>query len=179
MLVVMTKDATPQDIEHVIEVIRNLGLSAHPIPGAQRTAIGITGNKGSLDPNVLESLPGVLEAIPVSKPFKQVSREWKSEDTVVNVAGVEVGGLSIAVMAGPCAVESYDQMLAIAQAVKKGGASLLRGGAFKPRTSPYSFQGLGEEGLRILARVREKVGLPWSPRRWTRRGWSSASSTRT
>ena len=160
MLVVMKKDATPAQVQHVVETIQRMGLVAHTIPGAQRVAIGITGNKGSLDPNALECLDGVMEAIRVSKPFKQVSREWKADDTVVNVSGVEIGGPGLVVIAGPCAVESYDQCVTIARAVKAAGATLLRGGAFKPRTSPYSFQGLGEEGLKILARVREDVGLP-------------------
>jgi 3-deoxy-7-phosphoheptulonate synthase len=160
MLVVMKKDATPAQVQHVVETIQRMGLVAHTIPGAQRTAIGITGNKGSLDPNALECLDGVMEAIRVSKPFKQVSREWKADDTVVNVSGVEIGGPGLVVIAGPCAVESYEQCVTIARAVKAAGATLLRGGAFKPRTSPYSFQGLGEEGLKILARVREDVGLP-------------------
>ena len=160
MLVVMKKDATPEQIQNVVDSIQRMGLVAHPIPGAQRTAIGITGNRGSLDPNTLESLEGVLEAIRVSKPFKQVSREWKSEDTIVDVGGVRIGGPGLVVIAGPCAVESYEQCLTIARAVKAAGATLLRGGAFKPRTSPYSFQGLGEEGLTILSRVRKEVGIP-------------------
>jgi 3-deoxy-7-phosphoheptulonate synthase len=160
MLVVMKKDATPEQIRRVVETIERLGLAAHPIPGTQRTAIGITGNRGTLEPSALESLDGVLEAIPVSRPFKQVSREWKAEDTVVDVGGVTIGGRALVVIAGPCAVESYEQCVTVARAVKEAGAALLRGGAYKPRTSPYSFQGLGEEGLRILARVREEVGLP-------------------
>ncbi len=160
MLIVMKKGATDREIEQVVETIKSLGLTAHPIPGEQRTAIGITGNKGSLDPNQLESLPGVMEAIPVSKPFKQVSREWREENTVVDVGGVKFGGRSLAVIAGPCSVESYEQTLTVARAVKEAGAHVLRGGAFKPRTSPYSFQGLGEEGLRILDRVRNEVGIP-------------------
>ncbi len=160
MLIVMKKGASEQEIDQVVKTIQKLGLVAHPIPGEQRTAIGITGNKGSLEPNILESLPGVLEAIPVSKPFKQVSREWREGDTVVDVGGVRFGGRELAVIAGPCAVETYEQTLAVARAVKARGAHVLRGGAFKPRTSPYSFQGLGEEGLRILARVREEVGIP-------------------
>jgi len=160
MLVVMKKDATPRQIERVIAAIEGQGLTAHAIPGAQRTAIGITGNRGSLDRNLLETLEGVFEAIPVSKPYKQVSREWQPEDTLVDVKGVVFGGKSLVVIAGPCAVESYEQCRTVAQAVKDAGAHLLRGGAFKPRSSPYSFQGLGEPGLEILARVREEVGLP-------------------
>ncbi len=160
MLVVMKKGATPEEIDGVVQAIRRLGLEPHPIPGEQRTAIGITGNRGTLDPGILEGLPGVMEAIPVSKPFKQVSREWRDQDTVVDVRGVRIGGEALAVVAGPCAVESYEQTLTVARAVKAAGAHILRGGAFKPRTSPYAFQGLGEEGLEILARVRDEVGLP-------------------
>jgi 3-deoxy-7-phosphoheptulonate synthase len=160
MLIVMKSGATEKEIQQVVDAIRRLGLTPHPIPGAERTAIGITGNRGSVDPHVLELLPGVMEAIPVSKPFKQVSRDWKDTDTVVDVAGVSIGGKSLAVIAGPCAVESYEQTLEVARAVQAAGADILRGGAFKPRTSPYSFQGLGRPGLEILARVREETGLP-------------------
>jgi len=160
MLVVMKKDATPAQIERVISAIEGQGLTAHPIPGVQRTAIGITGNKGTLDRNLLETMEGVLEAIPVSKPYKQVSREWREEDSLVRVGEVTFGGPALVVIAGPCAVESYEQCRTVARAVKDAGAHLLRGGAFKPRSSPYSFQGLGEAGLEILARVREEVGLP-------------------
>jgi 3-deoxy-7-phosphoheptulonate synthase len=140
--------------------VESRGFKAHPIPGAQRTAIGITGNKGAIDAPVFESLPGVLEVIPVSHAYKLVSREVKPEDTVVDVGGVSVGGQSLIVIAGPCAVESREAFLKTARAVKAAGAQLLRGGAFKPRTSPYSFQGLGEEGLKILAEAREETGLP-------------------
>ena len=148
VLVVMRQDATREQIRGVVEAIEARGFKAHPIPGAQRTAIGITGNKGALDGPVFESLPGVLEVIPVSHAYKLVSREVKPEDTVVRVGGVAVGGPELVVVAGPCAVESREQTLTVARAVKAAGAHLLRGGAFKPRTSPYSFQGLGEEGLR-------------------------------
>jgi 3-deoxy-7-phosphoheptulonate synthase len=130
MLVVMKKEATPEQVARVVKAIERLGLSAHPIPGVQRTAIGITGNKGSLDPNALESLDGVLEAIPVSKPFKQVSREWREDDTIVDVAGVKIGGRAVVIIGGPCAVESYEQCREVARAVKDAGASILRGGAF-------------------------------------------------
>jgi 3-deoxy-7-phosphoheptulonate synthase len=160
VLVVMKQDATPEQIRGVAEAVEARGFKAHPIPGAQRTAIGITGNKGALDRPVFESLPGVLEVIPVSHAYKLVSREVKPENTVVRVGGVAVGGSDLVVVAGPCAVESREQVLTIARAVKAAGAQLLRGGAFKPRTSPYSFQGLGEEGLRILAEAREATGLP-------------------
>ena len=160
MLVVMRKDATTEHIRGVVEAIEARGFKAHPIPGAQRTAIGITGNRGALEAPVFESLPGVLEVIPVSHAYKLVSREVKPEASVVEIGGVPVGGPALTVTAGPCAVESLEQMLIVARAVKRAGAHLLRGGAFKPRTSPYSFQGLGEEGLRILAAAREETGLP-------------------
>ncbi len=160
MLVVMRQGATSQEIEGVVRAIETRGFKAHPIPGAQRTAIGITGNRGAVDRPVFESLPGVLEVIPVTHAYKLVSREVKPEDSVVSIGGVAVGGGSFTIVAGPCAVESEEQMLTVARAVKAKGARLLRGGAFKPRTSPYSFQGLGEEGLRLLARAREETGLP-------------------
>ena len=160
MLVVMRQGATAEQIRGVVEAVEARGFKAHAIPGAQRTAIGITGNKGALDAPVFESLPGVLEVIPVSHAYKLVSREVKREDTVVRVGGVAVGGADLVVVAGPCAVESREQALTIARAVKAAGAHLRRGGAFKPRTSPYSFQGLGEKGLQILAEAREATGLP-------------------
>jgi 3-deoxy-7-phosphoheptulonate synthase len=160
MLVVMRQDATPDQIAGVVRAIEARGFKAHPIPGAQRTAIGITGNKGALDAPIFESLPGVLEVIPVTHAYKLVSREVKQEESVVTIGGVPIGGKDLVVVAGPCAVESLEQTLTVAKAVKKGGAQLLRGGAFKPRTSPYSFQGLGEEGLKILAQAREATGLP-------------------
>jgi 3-deoxy-7-phosphoheptulonate synthase len=160
VLVVMKQGATPEEIRGVAEAVEARGFKAHAIPGAQRTAIGITGNKGALDRPVFESLPGVLEVIPVSHAYKLVSREVKPENTIVRVGGVAVGGSDLVVVAGPCAVESREQVLTIARAVKAAGAQLLRGGAFKPRTSPYSFQGLGEEGLKILAEAREATGLP-------------------
>jgi 3-deoxy-7-phosphoheptulonate synthase len=160
MLVVMRQGATSQEIEGVVRAIETRGFKAHPIPGAQRTAIGITGNRGAVDRPVFESLPGVLEVIPVTHAYKLVSREVKPDDSVVSIGGVGVGGGSFTIVAGPCAVESEEQMLTVARAVKAKGARLLRGGAFKPRTSPYSFQGLGEEGLRLLALAREETGLP-------------------
>jgi 3-deoxy-7-phosphoheptulonate synthase len=156
----MRKDATAEQIRGVTEAIEARGFKAHPIPGAQRTAIGVTGNKGALDAPALESLPGVLEVIPVSHAYKLVSREVKNEDSIVRVGGVPVGGRGLTIVAGPCAVESKEQTLIVARAIKEAGAHILRGGAFKPRTSPYSFQGLGEEGLRILAEAREATGLP-------------------
>jgi 3-deoxy-7-phosphoheptulonate synthase len=163
MLVVMGAAATEQQVREVCERIEALGLKAHPIPGSLRTAIGITGNKGSVDLGVLESLPGVIECIPVSKPYKLVSRDAKAEDTVVTIAtpsgDVLVGGGHIAMVAGPCAVETEEQCFAIAERVAPTGVKLFRGGAYKPRTSPYSFQGHGEDGLKILANVRKKFGF--------------------
>jgi 3-deoxy-7-phosphoheptulonate synthase len=160
MLIVMDKGVTEREIQAVIERIEHLGFKANPIPGAERVAIGITGNQTPIEPEEFESMPGVKEAIRVTKPYKLVSREMKGEDTVIVVRGREVGGRQLAVIAGPCAVESEDQALAIGELVAKSGANFFRGGAYKPRTSPYSFQGLGEPGLKILAKVREKTGLP-------------------
>jgi 3-deoxy-7-phosphoheptulonate synthase len=159
MLVVMKAQAGPADIARVCERIQILGFKPHIIPGEQRTAIGITGNSGPIDPEEFEHLAGVAEAIRVSKPYKLVSRETKRESSVVFVNGVPVGGDEMALCGGPCAVESREQILASARAVKAAGGQLLRGGAYKPRTSPYSFQGLGEEGLRLLAEAREETGL--------------------
>jgi 3-deoxy-7-phosphoheptulonate synthase len=160
VLVVMRQGATAAEVAGVVRAIEARGFKAHPIPGVQRTAIGITGNQGAVDRPVFESLPGVLEVIPVTHAYKLVSREVKPESSVVEVGGVPVGGREVVVVAGPCAVESREQTLTVARRVKAAGARLLRGGAFKPRTSPYSFQGLGEEGLRILAAAREETGLP-------------------
>lgn len=163
MLVVMQSHATEEQVRAVCKRIESLGLKAHPIPGAGRTAIGITGNKGAVDLGVLESLPGVIECIPVSKPYKLVSRDAKEENTVLRIptprGEVLVGGEHVALVAGPCAVETEAQCLAIAERLTKTGCRLFRGGAYKPRTSPYSFQGLGEPGLQILAKVREEFGF--------------------
>jgi 3-deoxy-7-phosphoheptulonate synthase len=159
MLIVMKPDATEAQVEEVLDVIRGLGFKPHPMPGATRTAIGITGNQGAIDPAHFEMLAGVAEAIRVSKPYKLVSRDLKHDDTVVRVGGVEVGGPEPVIIAGPCAVESYQQTMAIAELVASAGVKLFRGGAFKPRTSPYSFQGLGEEGLKILGEARDQFGL--------------------
>jgi 3-deoxy-7-phosphoheptulonate synthase len=159
VLVVMKAQAGPAEIAHVCDQIEALGFKAHIIPGEQRTAIGITGNSGPIDTAEFEHLPGVAEAIRVSKPYKLVSRETKPDNTVVLVNGVAVGGETIVLCGGPCSVESRQQILESARAVKAGGGELLRGGAYKPRTSPYSFQGLAEEGLRYLAEAREETGL--------------------
>jgi 3-deoxy-7-phosphoheptulonate synthase len=160
MLIVMDAAALPEDIRRVVDAVESLGLQAHPIPGAQRTAIGITGNRGIVDRGAFENLPGVTEVIPVSAPYKLVSREAKRENSVVAVGGVPIGGPRVAIVAGPCAVENEKQAVEIGRLVKDAGATHYRGGAFKPRTSPYSFQGLGEKGLHILSRVRAETGLP-------------------
>src|SRR5881392_2777788 len=166
MLIVMKPQATEEDVRRVCRKIESMGYRPHPMPGAQRTAIGITGNPGPLEPAEFDTLPGLAEAIPVSKPYKLVSREVKNEDSVIRVkvgdskdSFVTFGGRELAVIAGPCAIESREQAFAAAEKVRKAGARLFRGGAFKPRTSPYSFQGLGEEGLKILADVRRQFGL--------------------
>jgi 3-deoxy-7-phosphoheptulonate synthase len=159
----MQSHATEAQIRAVCERIESLGLKAHPIPGSLRTAIGITGNKGSVDLGVLESMAGVIECIPVSKPYKLVSRDAKEEDTILRIptpsGEVLVGGQHLALVAGPCAVENEEQCMAVGERLKPTGVRLFRGGAYKPRTSPYSFQGLGEEGLKILAKVRKSFGF--------------------
>lgn len=159
MLVVMRANATQANIDGVCRRIESLGFRPHVMPGAERTAVGITGNHGPVPPAEFEDLPGVAEAIPVSKPYKLVSREVKPDNSIVEVHGVPVGGPQLALCAGPCSVESREQILASARAVKAAGAQLLRGGAYKPRTSPYAFQGLGEEGLKLLAEARDETGL--------------------
>ncbi len=156
----MRMDASPDEIEGVVSRVESHGLKANAIAGAQRTAVGITGNIGVVEPGLFESLPGVLEVIQVSHPYKLVSREFRAENTILEVGGVAIGGRDLLIIAGPCSVESFEQTLRIAEIVKNCGGHLLRGGAFKPRTSPYSFQGLGLEGLKILARVRDATGLP-------------------
>lgn len=161
MLVVMKHNATADQIEEVVETIKGMGYDARPIPGQQRTAVGLIGNDGRVDSASLEGLGGVLEVIPVTHPYKQVSREWREEDTIVSLPnGTRVGASSdVVIMAGPCAVESEEQILGIAHTLRDLGATVLRGGAFKPRTSPYSFQGLGLKGLKLLERAREETGL--------------------
>jgi 3-deoxy-7-phosphoheptulonate synthase len=156
----MDMHARAAEIDAVCAEIRALGLEPHPMPGAQRTAIGITGNKGTVDASRLESMPGVMRIIQVTAPYKLVSREFHEDDTIVDVDGVKVGGKGFVIMAGPCAVESVAQIDEVAARLKAAGAHILRGGAFKPRTSPYSFQGLGEQGLKILADARKRHGLP-------------------
>src|SRR5688572_9002663 len=160
MLVVMSHSAQEEDIQRVIKTIEDMGYQARPMPGSQRTAIGLVGNDGRVDGSRLESLPNVLQVIHVSQPYKQVSREWKPENTIIDLAnGTQFGTNQIVLMAGPCSVESETQIIATAKEVKAAGATVLRGGAFKPRTSPYAFQGLGIKGLKLLAQAREETGL--------------------
>jgi len=161
MLIVMQAHATEEQVRAVCDKISSLGLKPHPIPGAQRTAIGITGNQGAVETGVFDDMAGVGEVIRVSKPYKLVSRDIKEDNTVIRFPAQDasVGGVELAIMAGPCAIESREQAFAIAERVRRAGAKFFRGGAYKPRTSPYSFQGLGEEGLRIMAEVRDKFGM--------------------
>jgi 3-deoxy-7-phosphoheptulonate synthase len=161
MLVVMKAQATEDEIRSVCQKIEELGYRAHPMPGAQRTAIGITGNPAEVDPGTLDEMAGVQELIRVSQPYKLVSRDVKAENTIIRFPGTDatVGGPGIAVIAGPCAIESREQALAVAERVYRAGAQFFRGGAYKPRTSPYSFQGLGETALQIMAEVRDKFGM--------------------
>src|SRR5438046_2367579 len=161
MLVVMKAQATDEQVRAVCQKIEKLGYRPHAMPGATRTAIGITGNKGEVEQGTLEEMPGVQEVIRVSKPYKLVSRDVKQDNTVIRFRGTDatVGGTRLAIMAGPCAIETREQAMAIAERVSQAGAQFFRGGAYKPRTSPYSFQGLGEEGLQIMAEVRDKFGL--------------------
>ena len=180
MLVVMQAHATEEQVRAVCEKIETLGYRAHSIPGAQRTAIGITGNQGEVQAGTLEEMPGVQEVIRVSKPYKLVSRDVKPENTVITFPGTNatIGGKNFAIIAGPCAIENRTQAMAVAERVAQSGAQFFRGGAYKPRTSPYTFQGLGEEGLKIMAEVRDRFGLkiiteaidhPWN--------WSSSMQT--
>jgi 3-deoxy-7-phosphoheptulonate synthase len=160
MLVVMGHDATEADIRRVVEVIEAMGYEARPMPGKQRTAVGLVGNDGKVDSSRLEGLPGVLNVIHVTEPYKQVSREWRPESTVIDLPnGTRIGGTDVVLMAGPCSVESESQILEIAIKLRNTGATVLRGGAFKPRTSPYAWQGLGLSGLKLLAKAREETGL--------------------
>ena len=160
MLIVMRHGAPEEDIRRVSETIEEMGYQARPMPGKQRTTIGLVGNDGRVDGSRLAALPGVQEIIHVTKPYKQVSREWKAETTIVRLpGGLTVGGEEVVVMAGPCSVESESQILQAARAVREAGATVLRAGAYKPRSSPYSFQGMGRAGLKLLARAREETGL--------------------
>ena len=160
MLVVMKHGATTAEIDAVVSAIEEMGYEARPMPGAQRTAVGLVGNDGRVDASRIGALSGVAQVIHVTQPYKQVSREWRPENTIVTIApGVEVGGSEVVIIAGPCSVESEEQIVTAARQVKAAGASCLRGGAFKPRSSPYSFQGLGAIGLEYLATARRETGL--------------------
>jgi 3-deoxy-7-phosphoheptulonate synthase len=161
MLVVMQNHATQEQIDRVVKTIEEMGYAARPMPGETRIAIGLVGNDGRVDSSRVEALPGVAEIIHVSKPYKQVSREWREENTLVTIApGVIFGGNDVQIIAGPCSVESEEQIIAAAHLVRAAGATALRGGAFKPRSSPYAFQGLGKKGLELLALARRETGLP-------------------
>lgn len=159
MLIVMKPDATQADIDKVVAVVEKLGFRGHALPGENRTAIGITGNKGAVDPTHFENLPGVADAIRVTKPYKLISKDLRPEKSAIKVGNAYIGDGSLAMISGPCAVESADQVFRVAEVVAASGAKFFRGGAFKPRTSPYAFQGKGEEGLKILADVRDTFGL--------------------
>jgi 3-deoxy-7-phosphoheptulonate synthase len=157
----MQHDATAKDVDRVVSIIKEMGYEARPMPGAQRTAVGLVGNDGRVDASRIEALPGVAQIIHVTQPYKQVSREWRNENTVVTIApGVTVGGDNVIVIGGPCSVESEEQILSAARIVKAAGGTALRGGAFKPRSSPYSFQGMGKKGLTLLAKAKKETGLP-------------------
>ena len=161
MLIVMDQGATRTDIDRVVQIIEEMGYQAHSLPGAQRTAIGIVGNDGRISAGRFETLPHVARVIHVTQPYKQVSREWRPENTIVTIAaGVSFGGNAVPIIAGPCSVESESQIIKTAQLAKQAGATALRGGAFKPRSSPYAFQGLGKQGLDLLVRARQETGLP-------------------
>jgi 3-deoxy-7-phosphoheptulonate synthase len=159
MLVVMKNHATPEQVERVLDAIRRLELTAHPLPGATRTAIGITGNVGAVDPRSLEVLPGVLELIRVTKPYKLASREMHADDTTIRTPQTSIGPGTFTLIAGPCSVENEDMILRTAEFLRGLGVNLMRAGAFKPRSSPYAFQGMGQDGLDILARAREMTGI--------------------
>ena len=160
MLIVMRHGAPEEDIRRVATTIEEMGYQARPMPGKQRTTVGLVGNDGRVDASRLAALPSVQEIIHVTKPYKQVSREWKPESTTIRLpGGLTIGGDDVVVMAGPCSVESEQQILAAARAVRESGATILRAGAYKPRSSPYSFQGMGQSGLELLARAREETGL--------------------
>lgn len=160
MIIVFKKSATPGEIEHVTDKIKEVGLSVHLSQGEERTIVGAIGDETLLAGLPLEALPGVESVMPIVKPYKMVSRDMRPEGTIIDVDGVKVGGKKIQVIAGPCSVETYALLEDCAEKVKAAGASMLRGGAFKPRTSPYSFQGLGEEGLKMLSAAKKKTGMP-------------------
>lgn len=159
MLIVMKSDATESDVKRVIRIIETLGFRGHTMPGENRTAIGVTGNKGAIDPAHFENLPGVADAIRVTQPYKLISRDLRPEKSIIKIGNSSIGGGKLAMIAGPCALEDRDQVFDAARVVADSGARFFRGGAFKPRTSPYAFQGLGVEGLKMLAEVRDEFGL--------------------
>lgn len=159
MIIVVKPEATPEEVDYIINKVKSFGLSVHVSKGVERTIIGAIGSEDVLRNQPLEALPGVEKVLPILKPYKLVSREFKREDSIIKVNGQEIGGKHLTVMAGPCSVESRELTLEIAREVKKAGANFLRGGAFKPRTSPYAFQGLGEEGLKYLAEAKAETGL--------------------
>ena len=160
MIIVLKKDASQETIEHVVEKIKGAGLAVHISKGKERTIIGAIGDESLLATKALEALPGVESVMPIMKPYKLVSREFQKENSVIDIGGVKIGDTRIQVIAGPCSVESRDSLVDCARQVKAAGASILRGGAFKPRTSPYDFQGLGTDGLKLLAEARKETGLP-------------------
>lgn len=160
MIVVLRPDATKKEIDHIIEKIKSLGLSVHISKGKERTILGAIGDESILEEHPIDMLPGIEKVMPILKPYKLVSREFQKEDSIINVDGIKIGGKQIQIIAGPCSVETRELLINTAQKIKKSGARFLRGGAFKPRTSPYAFQGLGEEGLVFLSEAKKKTGLP-------------------
>src|SRR5260370_15936483 len=159
MLIVMKPSAAAGDVDAVVKLVEAIGLRAHSMPGARRTAIGITGNQGPIDGRRFENLPGVVEVIRVTKPYKLITLDLRPEKTVVRIGNAQIGGSELAIIAGPCAIENRDQAFAVAEAVHKSGARFFRGGVWKPRTSPYTFQGLGDKGWEIMAEIRDTFGL--------------------
>src|SRR5437763_12276347 len=159
MLIVMKPSAAARDIDAIVRVVEGIGLRAHPMPGATRTAIGITGNQGPIDGRRFENLPGVAEVIRVTKPYKLISLDLRPDKTIVRVGDATIGGSELAIIAGPCAIENRDQALTVAEAVRRSGARFFRGGIWKPRTSPYTFQGVGEKGWEIMTEIRDTFGL--------------------
>jgi 3-deoxy-7-phosphoheptulonate synthase len=159
MLIVMKPSATAREVDAVVNVIQAVGFRAHPMPGATRTAIGITGNEGPVDGRRFEDLPGVAEVIRVTKPYKLITLDLRPEKTIVKIGDATIGGSELAIIAGPCAIENRDQAFTVAEAVHKSGARFFRGGVWKPRTSPYTFQGLGDKGWEIMAEIRDTFGL--------------------
>src|SRR3989304_2520875 len=160
MIIVLRPDATKEQVDHIVERIKSLGLSVHISKGKERTILGAIGDESVLEGQPLEVLPGVEKVMPILKPYKLVSREFRKEDSVIEAGGGKIGGKEVVVIAGPCSVENRDSLIDTAKKVKAAGAKILRGGAFKPRTSPYDFQGLGVEGLKFLADARKETGLP-------------------